>query len=136
MNAADDGDVVGDLRGVWEEVADPGTAGTMLFEAEARGDDREAGLRSGHAGEALAVANALGEVLVCVFDEARLVVEELHLGGATALEEIDDALGFGGKMRNAGEAAHAFFGEEIREGDGAEAECAFAEEVAARHVLK
>jgi hypothetical protein len=37
------------------------------------------------------------------FDEARFVVEELHLGRAAGLEEVDDPLGGGRELGEAGE---------------------------------
>ena len=66
--ATNDGDVVGNLCGVRQKITDPGTAGTMLLEAEAGGDNREVGLRRGHPRQSLAVANALRQILVGVLD--------------------------------------------------------------------
>jgi hypothetical protein len=57
-----------------------------------------AGLAAGHSGEALALADAGGEVFVVELLHLRFVVEEIHLGGATDHVEVDDAFGFGGEV--------------------------------------
>jgi hypothetical protein len=60
-----------------------------------------------------------------VFLEGRLVVEEVELRRCAVLEEVDDALGFGGEVRDAGEASGAGLGvaaEKGGEGCASEAE--------------
>ena len=56
--------------------------------------------------EALAAADALGQVGVGELGEAGFIVEQLHLRGAAGLEEIDDALGPGGEVGEAFESAN------------------------------
>lgn len=73
----------------------------MLVEFEHGGGDREAGLAAGHGGDALAVADAFGEVFVEVGCQLRFVVPEVELGGGAVHVEVDEALGFGGEVGEA-----------------------------------
>ena len=58
----------------------------VLRELEFRRHDRKARLRRRHAGEPLALAHRFGQVLALKFDEAGLVVEQLHLRRSARLE--------------------------------------------------
>ena len=75
----------------------------MLRELEFGRGDGEGLLAGGHAGEALALADGVGEFFAAEFEEVGLVVEEIHLRRRAGLEEVDDAFGFGGEVGNAGE---------------------------------
>ena len=99
MEGAHPTDVVGGLAEVGEEfVVHPHAAGAFFGEAVFGRGDGEAGLAAGHGSEALALANAGGEVFVIVLLHLRFVVEEIHLRGATDHVEVDDAFGFGGEV--------------------------------------
>jgi hypothetical protein len=55
-----------------------------------------------HTGETLTAAHAVGELFAVASVEERLVIVEIELGGAAGLEEVDDAFGFRGEVREAG----------------------------------
>src|SRR5688572_19280653 len=95
---------------------------------------REGGLVAGHAGEALAHADAGGEVLAVHVVQERLVVEEVELGGAAGHEEVDDALGARGEVGGVEDAFEGgggggFAVEERRKGGAADAQGGAGEEV-------
>ena len=96
--------VIGDFAVVGEEVADPLAAFSVLAEGGEAFGDGEGLLFRGHAGEALAFADGVGELGAVEFFERGLVVEGVHLAGGAGLAEIDDALGAGGEMGGAGDA--------------------------------
>ena len=70
---------------------------TRLPEIEGGTGDGEGSLPGGHARFALAVKDRGGDFLAVEFVELGLGVEEIHLGWASALEEVDDAFGLGGE---------------------------------------
>ena len=87
-------DVVRVLAEVGQQVrVQPHPALPVLAEVELRRRDREAGLAARHRRQALAVTDARGQVLVEHLLHLRLIVEEVHLGGAADHVEVDDALG-------------------------------------------
>ena len=90
---ADDAELVHDLRRLGQELADPGPALAVLGEGELAACEREARLVAAHPGQPLTLAHAVGELLAVALLEDGLVVEEVDLGGASALEEVDDPLG-------------------------------------------
>jgi len=67
----------------------------MPGELEGGGREGEAVLVLGHAGEALSLANGVGEFLAAPVLEDGLVVEQVHLRGGAGLAEVGDALGPG-----------------------------------------
>ena len=71
----------------------------MLGKFEGGSDQGKAGLVAGHAGEPLALAHGVGQLLARFLLEAGFVVEEVDLGGAARLEEIDHPLGLGGVVK-------------------------------------
>ena len=81
------------------QFADPGAGLAVLRELEERRRHREAGLRRGHAGEPLAHADRIGQLVAARGLRARLVVEQIHLRGRAGLEQIDDAFGLWRKVR-------------------------------------
>jgi len=101
----DDRDVVHDASHVWKQFAHPRAALAVLIEFE---DWRGAGERSlagGHAGDSLAISNVRRELGAVELLEGRLVVEQIDVRGTAAHEEIDDALGGGGEIEGAHDAA-------------------------------
>ena len=100
VEGAHPADVVRVLAEVGQQVrVQPHPALPVLAEVVLRRRDREAGLAAGHRRQALAVADAWGQVLVVHLLHLRLVVEEVHLGGAADHVEVDDALGLGEVLR-------------------------------------
>ena len=57
----------------------------------------------GHAGEALAGSDLVRKLAAVALDEQGLAVEQVELGGAAGLEQIDDTLGLGGEVWRAGQ---------------------------------
>ena len=91
---------------------------------------------------ALAVDDRGRERLAFELRELRLVVEQFELRRSARHEQVDDRLGLGGVVREAGahagtggrEASHRAVGDERGEGDLADADAAVLEEVAAGDV--
>ena len=73
---------------------------------------------AGHAGEALAAAHAVGELLAVAPVEEGFVVVEVELRGAAGLEEVDDAFGFSCEVRKGGGGRRGREGRRVRRGDG------------------
>ena len=71
----------------------------MLRELELRRDDRKALLAGRHAGEPLPLPDRVGQFLAVQFAQPRLVIEQFQLRRPARLEQIDDALGLGRKVR-------------------------------------
>ena len=132
VHRLDEAEIVRHGREVRHQFADPRAASAVLPEAIFRRRDREAILLRRHAGEPLAAANGVGKIDAAHVVELRLVVEEVHLRRSARLEEIDDALGLGGEVRQAGQAVGAgVVVEQGRERGGAETDAGTLEEVAA-----
>ena len=85
-----------------EQLAQPGPVLAMLVELEDRGGDGEPRLAAGHGGDALAVADGVGQVLIEPFLHLRLVVVQVHLRRAADHVEIDHVLRFRWKVRQRG----------------------------------
>ena len=91
---------------------------------------------------ALSVDDRGREGLAFQFGQFGLVVEELELRGSAGHEQVDDRLGFGRMVRQAGdlaragggEAPHGSVGHQGGEGDLADAEGALLEEIPAGDV--
>ena len=64
MHAADDGDIVHHARRVGQQLGNPRAGFAVLRELENRRRDGKARLAAGHGGEALAVADGFGQVLI------------------------------------------------------------------------
>ena len=95
-------------------------------------------LVSRHAGEALAHADGFRQLRAVQLCEVRLVVEQIELRRRAVLEEVDDALGLGRKVRETGEAAHRrrrlrLLGEQRSQRGHADAGAGAAEEMPARN---
>ena len=91
-------------RGVGHKLAHPGAGIAALCKGKFGRNDGKARLRGRHTREALAAANGIGKVGTLKFFEPRFIVEQFDLRGTAGLEQINDALGFGSKIRKAGEA--------------------------------
>ena len=89
---ADDAELVDDLGGVRQEIADPGAVRPVLAEPELRTGERQRRLIAGHAGQPLALPHRVRQLLAVALVEHWLVVERLHLRRPAGHEEIDDAL--------------------------------------------
>ena len=130
-------EVVGDLAMMGQEVAEPGARLAMLGELEVGAGERDRRLLGAHAGEPLGAADFGGELLAVFFVEQRFVVEEVLLGGAAGLEEVDDAFRLRGEGRGGGERiGEALLGEQGGERGAAETGGRGAEEVATGEALQ
>lgn len=107
MHGADYGDIIGHARGVGQEVADPLATGAALLELGQALADGKIFLTGGHACEALALSDGIGEILTVDFFQVWLVVEEIDVGWTARLEKVDDALRLWGEMGGCGNAAAA-----------------------------
>ena len=94
-----DAEVIDHLGGVRQDAADPGAAFAVLLELERRTRQRQAGLISRHAGQALALANRIGQLLAVLLIEQRLVVKGIEMRGAAGLKQVDDTFHLGRQMR-------------------------------------
>jgi len=115
VQGADEADLVGELRGVRQQFAQPHPAPAVLLKLEDRGRDRKTFLSRGHSGEALLAAHGVRQVLVKLRGEARLVVEEIDLRRRPGLGEPDHAFRPGGEVGGRG-------GEESRIREGGKGE--------------
>ena len=124
---------LGDVR---KELADLDAALAVLLELERR--------REGRAGLALGAAGCrVGSALPAYFCQRRLGIERIDVRRAAVHEQVDDALGLGGKLRRLGqERVAARHGRglregrqvaQLREGEAGQPHAAAGEEVAARH---
>ena len=91
----DEAEFVDHGRGVRHQLADPGTRLAVLLEFKLRAGQWQARLVAGHAGQALAVANFIGQLLTVELVELGLVIEEVLLGRTTRHEQVDHPLGLG-----------------------------------------
>ena len=98
------GDVVDDLRRVRQELAHPRPVLPVLREPERRLRHRQQRLPH-RLGDALALADRVGDLRALVLGELRLVVERLELRRPAGLVQEDDALGLRREVRKAGETA-------------------------------
>ena len=115
VHRLDEAELVGDLRRVRQQLADPGAGLAVLRELEHRRRDRETGLRRGHAGEPLAHADRVGQLGAAQLRQLRLVVEQIHLRRRAGLEQIDHALRLGREVRQTRQSAVAARRRRLRE---------------------
>ena len=83
-------EIIGDFRGVRQQLADPCAGLAVLGELKLRAGERQDCLISGHPGEPLAVADGIRERLAVELVELGLVVEKVVLGRAAGHEQVDD----------------------------------------------
>ena len=100
VHATDETHFVSELADVREDLTElhPGLA--ILFEAKLAGRDGKCPLPGCHPGKTLPFTNRIREVFTAPVDEHRLWVKELILARSAALEEVNDALGFGLEVRH------------------------------------
>jgi hypothetical protein len=103
VDAADDRELIGHLRRVREQLAHPRASLAVLGELEHGGRDRQPRLAAGHRGDALAAADGVGQVLVEVRFELRLVIPHVDLRRPAVHVQVDEPLGLGRVVRQAGE---------------------------------
>ena len=137
-HAAQPDDFVDDLAVVWKEFADRHPALSVALELALTAEEGFVALEEG---EALALHKAFGRSLAVVFAELGLVLEEVELAGGSGHVEENDVLGlcrkgwFAGAHRIGRIDGGKFTGLQLPEhgvnGDGAEADSAVTEEVAA-----
>jgi hypothetical protein len=89
------------LGRVRQQLADPHAALAVLRELEDRRSDRQPRLPAGHGRDALSLADAVGEVLVEVLGQSRLVIPQILLRGPAVHVQIDQVLGLGREVRQA-----------------------------------
>lgn len=126
VQGSDEAQVICHLSSIGQQLAQPSPMLAVLLKGKFGARQWKFGLIGRHAREPLAHADGCGEVLPVHFAQARLVVEEVQLGGRTVLEEIDDALRFWRKVRKT-KRLHIVFrpaGEQVRDEQGAERDTA------------
>ena len=94
VHALDEANVVGDLYGVWHEVADPGAAFAVLLVGFDGREKLSFVGGGGHRAETFAFHVTSRDGLSVAFFEFWLVVEKLEVAGSAGLEKKDDAFGF------------------------------------------
>ena len=107
VHRLDEAQVVGDGGGVVHEVGPP--RATLPVPGEPR-DFREARPRrlpAGHGAEPRPADDRVGDLFALAAGEFGLVVEEIDVRRGAVLEQVDDALGLRGEVRQVGEPADA-----------------------------
>ena len=105
LHRADDGDVVGDLRQVGQQLRDLGARLAVLLELERRAEQLRRALDER---EPLALDELFGNVLTVVLGQGRLRIEQIDLRRRPGHEQIDDALDLRREMRGVCAGAAAF----------------------------
>src|SRR5207302_920258 len=91
VHRLDKAQLIDDAGRVRQQLAHPGATPAVSRELEGRAGEWDGRLVNRHAGQALAAADVVGQLLAIFFVEQGLVVEEILLGRAAALEQVDDA---------------------------------------------
>ena len=99
VEAFDEAQFVGDPAGVGQEITDPGATLPVLPEGLDRREHELAVGLACHGAEALAADVGIGQWLSMEFEQLRLVVEEIDMGGRAILKQINGVLGLGRMMR-------------------------------------
>ena len=94
-----DADVVGNFTHLREQFADPGAVLTFLRELEDRRSTGKTILTRRHRRNALTIADRIGQVLVEVLSQFRLVVPQIKLRRTIGHKQPDDPFCFGGVMQ-------------------------------------
>ena len=94
VHRADDAEIIGKASGMRQQFAQPVASLPILFEAENGWRNREACLSRGHARDALAIANRVGQIFVKHVAQPRFVIKQIELRGSSRLGEPDDAFCF------------------------------------------
>jgi hypothetical protein len=98
VQRADEADLIGELRRVRQQLAQPHAALAVLRKLEHRRRDGEALLPRRHAREPLLATHRVRQILVELRREPRLVIKQIELRRRTRLREPDDALRLRRKM--------------------------------------
>ena len=106
VHRPDERELVGNPRSVRQQLAHPSAGFPVLPEVVPGLVNRERLLGGRHAGQTLASANGIGQFRTVELLEPWLVVEEVELRRPAALEQVDDVLGLGRKVREPRQAAH------------------------------
>ena len=94
-----DAHVVRDFRGVGKKLADPLPALSVLGKLEGRTDEWQACLISRHSGQALSLADGVGQFLAGFLFKLRPLGIETVLRGASGAKLINHSLGLGGMVQ-------------------------------------
>ena len=108
VHRAHEAELVCDLRRPGEQFRHPSAAVAVLLECERRANERNRALVARHAGEPLAAAHAVGQLLAGLFNEIRLVVEQIELRRPARLKKIDHPLRLRREVEPAEHAAGSF----------------------------
>ena len=103
VDGLDHRDVVHDSGDVRQEFADPHAALAVLRELEHRRRDRQPRLAAGHRGDALALADGLGQILVEVRVELGLVIQRVNLRRPAVQVQVNQPLRLRREVRQAGD---------------------------------
>ena len=95
----------------------------MLLEFKGRTHNGKIGLPAGHAGEPKIALHAVGQFLPVHPLQRGLVIEQIEVGGRTALHQVDDALSPGPVVRLPEDAAAVARHQRVDE--AAKGECAY-----------
>ncbi len=101
VDRLDQGDVIDQFGRVRKQFTDPRARFAVLGKLELGGRDRQPRLTAGHRGDALPLAYAVGQLLVKVIGEDRLMVPQVDLRRSAVHVQVNDRLGPGGEMRQA-----------------------------------
>ena len=97
VHRLDETNLVGDRANAGQEFAEPSATLAVLAELELRRLDRQF-LLGGHCRQPLAHAHRRRQLLAAPRLQARLVVEQIGVGGRAGLGEINHPLSFGRKL--------------------------------------
>ena len=99
VHGLDEAEIVRNLRGVRQQLAQGRARLSVLSKLVNRRSGREAGLERRHPCQPLSAPHGIRQILAAKFLELRLVIEELQLRWAAGLEQIDHTLRFRCEMR-------------------------------------
>ena len=102
---------VSNSGGVRQQITEPRAGFSVLLKFEYRAGQRNGGILLARSCRSAAwpPRHAFGQLFTVQFVKERLVIEQVHLRRSTALKKINDALGLGGKVGEAGQAADGSF---------------------------
>ena len=106
MDAFDETEIIRNAGDVGKHITHPGPRLSILLEVKIRANQGEVLLTRSHSSEALPLPDGFWEVLPMHFTKLGLPVKCLQLRGRTILKQINDPLGFWGKMRESQSSIH------------------------------
>ncbi len=117
VHGLDEADVVGDARNMRQNITvDPGSGVAVLLHFEGSADQGQAGLVSGHRGEALPHTDRSWELLARVRLQLRLPVVKVNLRGSACLKQKNDSLRLWRGRLGLGRFRGLLSGHEVRKG--------------------